>query len=196
MMAFAVTLALVLFVATVVAVMTIKSLIVIVPPNTVAVLTGSKQSLPSGETVGYRTVIGGRTLRVPLIETVQYMVLEPFPIGFSVPNTITKSNVPLTIEATANVKIASEPPSVLRNAVERLLGRTEEETLVLAKNTLTGAVRGFVATLLSEEATRDPHGFATALRGDASKALAAQGFHLDSLEIERVSEEPDYRGAE
>ncbi len=88
----------------IVAIMTIKSLIVIVPPNMAAVLTGRKRKLPSGDTVGYRSVIGGRTLRVPIIETVQYTSLETFPIEISVTNAFSKGNIPLSIEAIAAVE--------------------------------------------------------------------------------------------
>ncbi len=105
----AVALAFTLLVVVTVAILTIKSLIVIVPPNMAAVLTGRNRKLPSGESVGYRSVIGGRTLRVPIIETVQYTSLETFPIEISVTNAFSKGNIPLNVEAIANVKIASEP---------------------------------------------------------------------------------------
>jgi flotillin len=192
LVASAIALAFTLLVVTGVAVITIKTLIVIVPPNVVAVLTGRKQELLSGETVDYRTVIGGRTLRVPLIESVQYMSLASFSMDTLVPNAMTQSNTPLTLYVTANLKIASEPPSVLRNAVERLLGRTEEEIMALAKNALQGAVREFVAALKSEEVAKDPSGFSAALTGEARTALATQGFHLDLLEIKTASEEPNH----
>ena len=104
--------AFILFIVFVAVILTIKSLIVIVPPNMAAVLTGKNRRLPSGEMVGYRSVIGGRTLRVPIIETVQYTSLETFPIEISVTNAFSKGNIPLNIEAIANVKIASEPETV------------------------------------------------------------------------------------
>ena len=69
MIAGAAALALALLVVGIVAIATIRALIVIVPPNMASVLTGRNRKLPSGETIGYRSVIGGRTLRVPIIET-------------------------------------------------------------------------------------------------------------------------------
>ena len=192
MMAGAVTLALVLFVATVVIVLTIKSLIVIVPPNMAAVLTGRNRKLPAGEEVGYRSVSGGRALRVPIIETVQYTSLETFPIEISVTNAFSKGNIPLNIEAIANVKIASEPETVFNNAVERILGKTEDEIRSLAKDTLMGNLRGVLATLTPEEVNEDRLGFASALAEDAGEDLAALGFHLDVLKIQNVSDERGY----
>ena len=103
------TMAIVILVAVIVFVITIKSLIVIVPPNQAAVLTGRNRTSSDGQTVGYRSISGGRTLRVPIIETVQHMNLETIPIEVSVNNAFSKGNIPLSVEAIANVKIASEP---------------------------------------------------------------------------------------
>jgi len=188
----AVALAFTLLVVVTVAIMTIKSLIVIVPPNMAAVLTGRNRKLASGDTVGYRSVIGGRTLRVPIIETVQYTSLETFPIEISVTNAFSKGNIPLNIEAIANVKIASEPETVFNNAVERILGKTEQEIMSMAKDTLMGNLRGVLATLTPEAVNEDRLGFAAALAEDAGEDLAALGFHLDVLKIQNVSDERGY----
>jgi len=192
MIAGAVALAFTLLVVVTVAILTIKSLIVIVPPNMAAVLTGRNRKLPSGEMVGYRSVIGGRTLRVPIIETVQYVSLETFPIEISVTNAFSKGNIPLNIEAIANVKIASVPETIFNNAVERILGKTEEEVISIAKDTLMGNLRGVLAKLTPEAVNEDRLGFAAALAEDAGEDLAALGFHLDVLKIQNVGDERGY----
>jgi len=192
MLAGAVALAFTLLVVVVVAVLTIKSLIIIVPPNMAAVLTGRNRKLPTGETIGYRSVIGGRTLRVPIIETVQYISLETFPIEISITNAFSRGNIPLSIEAIANVKIASEPETIFNNAVERIFGKSEEEIISMAKDTLMGNLRGVLATLTPEEVNEDRLGFAVALAEDAGEDLAALGFHLDVLKIQNVSDERGY----
>jgi flotillin len=195
MIAGAAALALALLVVGIVAIATIRALIVIVPPNMASVITGRNRKLLSGETVGYRSVIGGRTLRVPIIETVQYVSLETIPIEISVTNAFSKGNIPLNIEAIANVKIASEPMTVFNNAVERLLGKTEEEIRDMAKDTLMGNLRGVLATLTPEAVNEDRLGFAAALAEDAGEDLAALGFHLDVLKIQNVSDERGYLDA-
>lgn len=187
-----VTMAIAILIVVVVAVMTLRSLIVIVPPNRAAVLTGRKRVLPTGDSVGYRSVIGGRTLRVPILETVQHISLETFPVEISVANAFSKGNIPLNIEAIAVVKIASEPETIFNNAVERLLGKTEDEIWSLAKDTLMGNLRGVLATLTPEEVNEDRLGFARALSEDAGEDLAALGFHLDVLKIQNVSDERGY----
>src|SRR5688572_15884461 len=54
-----------------IALYTVKKLIIIVPPNQAAVITGRRRALGDGTNIGYRTVSGGRTIRVPIIEEVQ-----------------------------------------------------------------------------------------------------------------------------
>lgn len=188
----AVALAFTLLVVVTVAILTLKSLIVIVPPNLAAVLTGRNRKLPSGETIGYRSVIGGRTFRVPIIESVQYISLETFPIEISITNAFSKGNIPLNIEAIANVKIASEPETVFNNAVERILGKTEDEIIAMAKDTLMGNLRGVLATMTPEAVNEDRLGFAVALAEDCGEDLASLGFHLDVLKIQNVTDERGY----
>ncbi len=182
----------IVLVAAIVALLTVKSLIVIVPPNRAAVITGKNRLLADGEVVGYRSVIGGRTLRIPIIESVQHVTLETIPLEISVTNAFSKGNIPLNIEAIANVKIASEPETTFNNAVERLLGKTESEISSMARDTLMGNLRGVLATLTPEEVNEDRLGFAKALRDDAGEDLAALGFHLDVLKIQNVSDERGY----
>lgn len=184
--------AVVLLVAVVILVLTIQALIVIVPPNRAAVITGRNRQLTDGQHVGYRSISGGRTLRIPIVETVQHMNLETFPIELSVSNAFSKGNIPLNVEAIANVKIASDPEPVFNNAVERLLGKTEAEIQDLARDTLMGNLRGVLATLTPEEVNEDRLGFARALADDAGEDLAALGFHLDVLKIQNVSDERGY----
>lgn len=182
----------VLVVVIVALIVTVQKLIVIVPPNRAAVLTGRKRSLSDGQSVGYRSITGGRTFRVPVIETVQHVNLETIPIEVSVSNAFSKGNIPLNVEAIANVKIASEPEWVFNNAVERLLGKTEDEVRVLAQDTLTGNLRGVLATMTPEAVNEDRLGFAKALSEDAGEDLASLGFHLDVLKIQNVSDERGY----
>jgi len=185
-------LALALVIVAIVAIITVQKLIVIVPPNMAAVITGRRRALGDGTEVGYRSVIGGRTLRIPVLEVVDYISLETIPIEISVSNAFSKGNIPLFIEAIANVKIASVPESVFINGVERLMGKTEEEIRALAKDTLMGNLRGVLATLTPEQVNEDRLGFAKALFDDAGEDLAALGFHLDVLKIQNVSDERGY----
>ena len=119
----------------------VRSLIIICPPNKVAVVSGRTRLLSDGRTVGYRVIKGGRTLRIPLIEKVDFMDLNTIPIEVSVTNAYSKGAIPLDVQGVANIKIASRE-GVLENSVERFLGRPPEYIQQIAKENLEANLRG------------------------------------------------------
>ena len=173
-------------------ILTVQRLIVIVPPNAAAVITGRKRAITDGSMVGYRSVIGGRTLRLPVVESVDYLPLETVKLEVNVRNAFSRGGIPLNVDAVANVKIASEPESVFNNAVERLLGKSEKELMALAQETLMGNLRGVLATLTPEEVNEDRLTFAQRLTEEAADDLSQLGFRLDVLKIQNVSDEVGY----
>jgi flotillin len=173
-------------------ILTIKNLIVIVPPNIAAIITGRKRVAEEGGTVGYRTVMGGRTMRIPLIEQVNWLSLSTIPLELSVDDAFSKGNIPLSVKAIANVKIASDPELVFNNAVERLLGKNISQIEALARETLTGNLRGVLAKLTPEEVNEDRLGFAKHLSDEADHDLKKLGLQLDVLKIQHVADRVGY----
>lgn len=174
------------------AIFTINRLMVIVPPNMAAAITGRERVLEDGGSVGYRTVTGGRTMRIPILEKVQWLSLGTIPLEISVQDAYSRGNVPLSVQAVANVKIASAPEAVFNNAVERLLGKDPGEIERLARETLTGNLRGVLAKLSPEEVNEDRLGFARHLSEEADHDLKKLGLQLDVLKIQHVSDKVGY----
>lgn len=187
-----VTIGLITLAALVGIVATIARLIIIVPPNRAAVITGRRRALSSGQAVGYRNVIGGRTLRIPIVEQVDHLSLETIPLEITVSNAYSRGNIPLNVQAIANVKIASEPETDFNNAVERLLGKSDEEIAGLAHETLMGNLRGVLATMTPEQVNEDRLTFAENLVAEAGEDLKKLGFKLDVLKIQNVTDEVGY----
>ena len=181
--------------AILVLVATIKALIVIVPPNSAAIITGRSRQMTDGRGVGYRTVIGGRTLRVPIIEEVAYMQLGTIPIELLVSNAFSKGGIPLSVQAIANVKVASEPETTFNNGVERLLGKSVAQIEELAKETLSANLRGVLSTLSPEEVNEDRLKFAAELLQEADQDLQKLGLQLDTLKIQNVTDDVGYLAA-
>jgi flotillin len=174
---------------------TIKSLIVIVPPNSAAIITGRNRQLSDGKGVGYRAVIGGRTLRIPILEEVAYMHLATIPIELNVQNAFSKGGIPLSVQAVGNIKVASEPESTFNNGVERLLGKHVDDIEALAKETLSANLRGVLATMTPEEVNEDRMKFAAQLLEEADQDLQKLGLQLDTLKIQNVTDEVGYLAA-
>ncbi len=165
----------------------IRAFIVICPPNLVAVISGRSKE---GES-GYRVLRGGRTLRIPLLEKVDWMELNTIAIDVAVQNAYSKGAIPLSVQAVGNVKISSRE-GVLDNAIERFLGRPTEYVQKIAKETLEANLRGVLATLTPEEVNEDRLKFAQTLIDEADDDMRTLGLDLDVLKIQNVTDEVDY----
>jgi len=177
--------------AVIVVTLAIKSFIVICPPNQIAVITGRTREMPDGTTIGYRVLRGGRTLRWPIIEKVQFMDLNTIAIEVAVQNAYSKGAIPLNVQGIANVKLSSRE-GLLENSVERFLGRPPEYIPKLAKETLEANLRGVLATLTPEEVNEDRLKFAQTLIDEADDDIKTLGLELDVLKIQNVTDEVGY----
>lgn len=64
----------------------LKSCLRICNPNEILIVSGRKHRNPKGEMVGYRVLFGGRTLTIPVIETVKRMDVTTMPVPVEVTN--------------------------------------------------------------------------------------------------------------
>ena len=170
---------------------TLRSLIIICPPNQVAVISGRTRQLSDGRNVGYRAIRGGRTLRVPLLERVAWMELNTIPIEVAVRNAYSRGAIPLNVQGIANVKVSSVE-GLLQNSVERFLEVPQSEIAAIAKETLEANLRGVLATLTPEEVNEDRLKFAQTLIDEADDDIKTLGLELDVLKIQNVTDEVGY----
>lgn len=168
-----------------------NSLVQICAPNKILIISGRKYRHQDGQTQGYRVIYGGRTFRMPILETVRAMDLSTMPVPIEVTNAYSKGGTPLDIQAIANVKIARDGV-VVGNAIERFLGRGPQEIARVARETLEGNLRGVVATLTPEQLNEDRLEFAERIASDVREDLAKLGLQLDTLKIQSVSDQVDY----
>lgn len=180
----------VLFGATAAVWMIISNLLYICGPNEVLVFSGSTGEA-EGRRRGYRTVKGGRSIRVPLLEKVDRVDLTNMIIEVSVHNAYSKGGIPLSVQGVANVKIASHEPA-LDNAIERFLHFDRKEVMQVAKDTLEGNLRGVLSQLTPEQVNEDKITFAEKLLEEAEHDLTKLGLVLDTLKIQNVSDERGY----
>jgi flotillin len=168
----------------------VRNLLYICGPNEVLVFSGATRDT-DGRAVGYRIVKGGRSIRIPLLETVDRIDLTNMVIEVSVTNAYSKGGIPLTVQGVANVKIAGHEP-VLNNALERFLGYDRKEIVQVAKDTLEGNLRGVLSQLTPEQVNEDKIMFAEKLLEEAEHDLTKLGLVLDTLKIQNVADEKGY----
>lgn len=168
-----------------------KSMLQICPPNEVLIFSGRKRRLEDGTSRGFRTVFGGRGIRIPIIEKVDRMSLTVMEVPIAIHGAYSKGGVALNVEAIANTKISSDP-TVVGNAIERFLGRDPNEMRRVAKETLEGHLRGVLAQLTPEEINEDRLKFSDELAVESEQDLRKLGIHLDTFKILHVSDDKHY----
>lgn len=170
----------------------LKQFRLIARPHEALVFSGFSHKAPDGTVLGYKVVLQGRgAIRIPFLHRVDRMDMRLLPIDIVVQNAYSNGNIPLHIHAIANVKIHSDPV-VIRNAIERFLGRSVREIEAVAQQTLEGAVREVVATLTPEQVNEDRLLFAEKLIHTADDDLTKLGLQLDTLKIQNVADAVGY----
>ena len=146
----------------------LRQLYFICQPSEVLIFAGLSRTTGDGRKVGYRTVRGGSALRIPVLEDVMRLDLSNMIIELRVENAYSKGGIPLNVAGVANIKISGDEPGI-HNAIERLIGKSQDDIRHIAKETLEGN--------LLEEAEDD---------------LQKLGLVLDTLQIQNISDDVRY----
>lgn len=168
----------------------IARMLQIAAPNEVLIRSGA---FGGGDRQGSggKIVLTGRVLALPVVHRVDRMSLTLMEVPISVPNGYSKGGIAMNVSAVANVKVSSDP-AVIRNAIERFLGRDMSEIRRVAKETLEGHLRGVIASLTPEQVNEDRLRFAEVLGRNSEEDLRKLGLHLDTLKITHVADEVGY----
>ena len=132
----------------------LRNVLYVCQPNEVLVFSGRQRRTEDGKLFGYRIIRGGRAIRIPLFEVVDRLDLTNMIIEVQVKNAYSHGGIPLNIHGVANIKIPGEEP-LLNNTVERFLGRSRDQIMKMARETLEGNLRGVLATLTPEQVNTD-----------------------------------------
>ena len=101
----------------------ISKLMVVGNPSELLVISGRR----TREGQGYRTLIGGRTLVIPILDKAATVSLRNMQVGLEVKAQSGGGKmVPITVTGVANVKVSSEQ-EVRGNAIERFLCHPQAE---------------------------------------------------------------------
>lgn len=157
-----------------------------VPPNKVAVVFGKKH----GEK-GYRVITGGGFFLWPVVEEVGYLSLNVMSIEVAVQKAPDQNGVLLDVKGVANVKLRSAAEQ-LPAAIERFLGKSEEEIKRIAKDNLEGNLRALTGTLTVEELIRDRAKFQGMVLSQVGTDMAKLGLEIDLLNIQDIRDGTNY----
>ena len=153
-----------------------------VPPNQVAVFTGrGKQKI----------VRGGARFRVPVVERVDIMELEPFNVQVQVANIISRDGVPVNVEGVGLIKFGSTDEAIA-TAVERFLTSNRQELHNQVQEILGGNMRGIVSQMTVEELNNNREEFRRRVLEEAGTDFQKIGMELDVLTIQNISDNNGY----
>ncbi len=175
-----------LLVVLMVVVRVVKNYYVTVPPNKALVIYGKG---------GYKLIKGGAVLVWPFFQQKADLDLREINIpDLVVTDAVTAKGAKLTVKAVANIKVGSED-ALLHNAVERLLGKSQEEIKKIAYDTLEGHLRDMLGKLTIEEVNSDREAFGRNMIESSQQELAKLGLKIDILTPKELSDPDGYLDA-
>ena len=149
-----------------------------VPPNEVAVFTGRGKP---------KVVRGGARFKIPGLERVDIMSLEPFDVNIGLENALSNDGVPVNVEAVGLVRIGSNDEAV-QTAVQRFLTSDLRALRAQINDILAGSLRGITATMTVEDLNSNRDSLARSVVDEAGGDLARIGMEVDVLKIAGISD--------
>ena len=178
----------VLLFAAVAVVVIVAKLVVVGSPDEMLIISGRRQR----DGTGYRTLIGGRTLVVPIIEKVARLSLRNMQVGLEVKaQSGGGTMMPITVTGVANVKVSSDPAE-RANSIERFLGQPAVELQRVARETLEGGLRAVIGKMTPEEIVEDRDKFVATVMHEVTDDFRKLGLIIDSVNIQNVADEEQY----
>ncbi|XP_003738862.1 flotillin-1 [Galendromus occidentalis] len=154
-------------------------------PNEALVVSGCCHSHPL-------MVPGGRVFVWPLIQRVQRISLNTMTLSIESHKVYTQQGVPISVTGIAQVKIQGQNVEMLRAACEQFLGKSEDEIMSIARETLEGHQRAIMGTMTVEEIYKDRKKFSKQVFEVASSDLVNMGITVVSYTIKDISDEEGY----
>lgn len=167
----------------------ISTNVVICRPNEIVIISGRQRKGPDGNKIGYRVIRGGRGFKWPFIETVNRLSLNTRTIKVNLNKVLCAGMIPVELEGKANIKLAGRSDEGMENAIERFLGKPEENIDKTAQQIIEGNLRGILASYSPEAANTGRIDVMRTTSQQAKVELLNLGIVLDSFQILSIYDE-------
>src|SRR6266481_4046229 len=141
---------------------------------------------------GTRIVKGRGTVIFPMIENWHELSLEL--MSFDVPpqhDLYTRQGVAVTVEAVAQIKVKSDPESIL-TAAEQFLTKAPQGREGLIRLVMEGHLRGTIGQLTVEEIVKQPEMVGDRMRSTCAADMSKMGLEVISFTIKEVRDKNEY----
>ncbi len=141
---------------------------------------------------GTRIVKGGGTVIFPLVENYRELSLQLMSFDVAPQQDLyTKQGVAVTVEAVAQIKVKSDPESIL-TASEQFLTKTDQAREGLIRLVMEGHLRGIIGQLSVEQIVKEPEMVGDRMRGTCAEDMNKMGLEVVSFTIKEVRDKNDY----
>src|SRR3982751_3403532 len=141
---------------------------------------------------GTRVVKGRGTVIFPMVESCRGLSLELMSFDVAPKQDLyTRQGVAVTVEAVAQIKVKSDPESIL-TAAEQFLTKPPEEREGLIRLVMEGHLRGIIGQLTVEEIVKQPEMVGDRMRGTCADDMNKMGLEVISFTIKEVRDKNEY----
>jgi flotillin len=141
---------------------------------------------------GTRVVKGGGTVILPMVENGRGLSLELMSFDVAPQQDLyTRQGVAVTVEAVAQIKVKSDPESIL-TAAEQFLTKAPQEREGLIRLVMEGHLRGIIGQLTVEEIVKQPEMVGERMRSTCADDMNKMGLEVISFTIKEVRDKNEY----
>jgi flotillin len=138
-----------------------------------------------------KTVHGGGAFVWPVIQSYQYLSLEPIQIEIPLRGALSIENIRVNVPSVFTVAIGTAP-DVMNNAAIRLLDLSTAEIRKQAEEIIFGQLRQVIASMLIEDINRDRDTFLQHIQNSVEPELKKIGLVLINVNITDITDESGY----
>src|SRR5881394_654269 len=139
-----------------------------------------------------RVVVGRGTIVFPMMENCHELSLELMSFDVAPQQDLyTRQGVAVTVEAVSQIKVKSDPESIL-TAAEQFLTKTDDEREGLIRLVMEGHLRGIIGQLTVEEIVKQPEMVGDRMRATCADDMSKMGLEVISFTIKEVRDKNEY----
>ena len=142
------------------------------PSNKILVVYGKIKGEKSA-----KTLHGGGAFIWPIIQSYQFMSLEPMRLKLDLNGALAANNIRVNVPSTFTVALDTDP-AMMNTAAVRILGMSQPDIEELASEIILGSLRQVVAQMEIEEINKGGETFERNIRDLVGKELGTVGLHL------------------
>jgi flotillin len=141
---------------------------------------------------GTRIIKGRGTVIFPMVETYRELSLQLMSFDVAPQQDLyTMQGVAVTVEAVAQIKVKSDPESIV-TASEQFLTKSDNERDGLIRLVMEGHLRGIIGQLSVEQIVKEPEMVGERMRDTCANDLTKMGLEVISFTIKEIRDKNDY----